>query len=110
MDKPEKTVPRIVRRDLRNHGLFGTAYLKQHMVSDDVWTQSSLTEQLKAMIELNDKYNTYKRVEERHKISYVKKEHRRLEDECNYGRAMLQKARNGKSREIYNIFINHNNI
>lgn len=54
MMAPKPVHPRAVR----THGFFGVSFVRQHMVIDDRWTPTSLTEQFKGMADLLCKFLT----------------------------------------------------
>jgi len=61
-DENQILAPRPVHpRAVRFHGLFGTSYVKEHMLCDERWTTGSLTEQFKGMTDLLRKRICFRR-------------------------------------------------
>ncbi|XP_023176769.1 uncharacterized protein LOC111603419 [Drosophila hydei] len=99
--------PKAVRpRSMRYHGLFGMSIAAQHLIVDDTWTPSSITELFGNMAELLKRRVIYKRHETKTHRAHLLVENKRVKRECADGRLKLQKITTGNNaHQIRNFLI-----
>nr|AAX33652.1 Dbuz\CG14609f-PA [Drosophila buzzatii] len=104
--------PKPVRpRAIRYHGLFGMSIAAQHLIVDDNWTPSSITDLYGNMAELLKRRVTYKQHETRTHRALLLVENKRVKTECADGRLKLQKITVGNNaHEIRNLLIMHRDM
>ncbi|XP_017479820.1 PREDICTED: uncharacterized protein LOC108369253 [Rhagoletis zephyria] len=104
---PKPVHPRAVR----THGFFGVSYVRQHMVVDDRWTPTSLTEQFKGMADLLSKRLVFKKLEAAANHKRYVRENRNLKRQCRDGRTKLSNVLYGdNTKKIRNFLINHKDM
>ncbi|KAH8278655.1 hypothetical protein KR018_006638 [Drosophila ironensis] len=108
----EALAPKPVHpRSLRYHGFFGMSYVHQHVMVDDRWTPSSLTEQFKGMTDLLARRLVFKSHESKASRQKYFRENKRLKLQCRDGRTKLQNILvNDNSHKIRNFLINHKDM
>ncbi|XP_014097124.1 uveal autoantigen with coiled-coil domains and ankyrin repeats [Bactrocera oleae] len=107
MMAPKPVHPRAVR----THGFFGVSFVRQHMVIDDRWTPTSLTEQFKGMADLLSKRLVFKKLEAAANHKRYIRENRNLKRQCRDGRTKLSNVLYGdNTKKIRNFLINHKDM
>ncbi|XP_073819510.1 uncharacterized protein [Musca autumnalis] len=104
--------PRPVHpRAIRNHGLFETTFLRQHMVIDERWSMGALIDEFQGMADLLSKRMIFKRLENRASRKGLLKSARRLRIQCRDGRTKLQNVLFGDNVLcVRNFLINHKDM
>ncbi|KAI9579799.1 hypothetical protein GQX74_000587 [Glossina fuscipes] len=96
---------------MRNHGLLGISYVRQHMMVDDRWAANALIEEFHDMANLLTKRLIFKNLETNAYRKTLKKSARRLRIQCRDGRSLLQNVMNGDNiAAIRNVLINHKDM
>ncbi|XP_055908794.1 uncharacterized protein LOC129943400 [Eupeodes corollae] len=94
-----------------DHGFFGVPYFKAHLMMDQRWEPSSLTNQFKYMTDVMEKHYLYKKHEN---AAFKKKfiqENRSLKQQCRDGRIKLQMALHAtNSKKIRNYLMNYRDM
>ncbi|XP_017874694.1 PREDICTED: uncharacterized protein LOC108621720 isoform X1 [Drosophila arizonae] len=104
--------PKPVRpRAMRYHGLFGMSIAAQHLIVDEKWTPSCITDLYGNMAELLKRRVIYKQHETRTHRALLLVENKRVKTECADGRLKLQKISVGNNaHEIRNMLNNHSSL
>uniref|UniRef100_A0A1I8MMF5 DUF4200 domain-containing protein n=1 Tax=Musca domestica TaxID=7370 RepID=A0A1I8MMF5_MUSDO len=104
--------PRPVHpRAIRNHGLFESTFLRQHMVIDERWSMGALIDEFQGMADLLSKRMIFKRLENRASRKGLLKSARRLRLQCRDGRTKLQNVLFGDNVLcVRNFLINHKDM
>ncbi|KAH8417081.1 hypothetical protein KR222_002896 [Zaprionus bogoriensis] len=107
----EVLTPKPVRpSSIKYHGLFGDSN-KQHLIVDENWTLSDLSEQYSTFTDLLSRRVIYKRHEAKKNRKNLLKESKRLKLMCVDGRLKLQKISwEHNAHEIRNILSNHKDM
>ncbi|KAM7361458.1 LOW QUALITY PROTEIN: uncharacterized protein ACRADG_012075 [Cochliomyia hominivorax] len=96
---------------IRHHGLFGTTFIKQHMVVDNRWSPASLVDEFQGMANLLSKRVVFKNLENKAYRKQLHKSARNLRTQCRNGRTKLQNILNGDNViAIRNYLINHKDM
>ncbi|XP_017874697.1 PREDICTED: uncharacterized protein LOC108621721 [Drosophila arizonae] len=108
----KRTVVKPVRpRDPNVHGLLSYSHAAQHLIFDENWTPSSITEQYTFINSLLTSRLIYNKHEKETLVSRLHQTSERLKEECMNGRLKLQKISVGNNaHEIRNMLNNHSSL
>nr|AAX33650.1 Dbuz\CG14609d-PA [Drosophila buzzatii] len=107
-DKRRTIVKPVRPRDPNVHGLLSYSHAAQHLIFDENWTPSSITEQYTFINSLLTSRLIFNKHEKETLVNRLHQTSERLKEECFDGRLKLQKISVGNNaHEIRNMLNNH---